>query len=242
MNLTEIGDLTARMARHRLRVSAATETPAGMYCDLYVAGQPIISIWAQAGGNQRQMIATMAENLGPDTVAITHDSYFRTADNPDLNMAAGTLAAAFESGDPEVTEALTIVAASNDEAPVNSAIPYTRDPDGRITFAATGLEPMGEVSGRIPDEIVAMLNGSFDRGLADMIYRVADQIPYTAFHLYDGGPWDGYARDPRFDERWTRTSSGLISAPHADTVTLSLLDVTLADGDRAAVLSALGRV
>lgn len=239
MNLTDIGDLTVRMARHRLRVSVAARTDAGMYCDMYVDGRPMISIWGQAGGNQRQMIEAMAENLGPGSVAITHDAYYRTAVNPDLNMAAGTLAAAFESGDPDVSEAITVAAASNDEAPVTIAIPYKRDGDTGITFSDS-IDSTGEVSGRVPDEIVAMLNGKFDGALADMIYRHSDQIPHTAIHLYDGGPWDGYARDPGFDQRWTRTSSGLISAQYADPVAVSLLDVTLTDADRAQIQNALG--
>jgi hypothetical protein len=235
MDLNEIDDLAGRVGVHRLKMSAVTGDPMGMFCDMWVDGRPMLTVLAIEGGGQREMVNKIASELGVEAVAVTHDSYMRLGAKPDT--VHEPLAPAFKAGDPGVSEALTIATASNDRAPINSSRPYTRLPSGRIKFDAEQMTTMGMTSGRIPNEIVEMLNGHLNRDFAEMLIRFSHRLPNTVIHIYSSPVWDFAPFTNSFAEHWTKTGGGWISASAANSAAISLLDVTMSDEQRIEALS-----
>lgn len=243
MNLQEIADRQTAIGKHRLRMSAARKIPMGAFCDLYVGGNPMLSMQAAPDEEGRTLLTQVAARLGPDVIALTYDSYFRVGPNL-LNHVPGSMGAAFAAGDPSVSEALTIATASNDEAQITQAIPYTRLRDGRIKFEVRDLAmevasaPDGEVTGRVSDEIVEILNGGLDPAFAAHFVNHGHEIPGVLLHVYDRSPWSSIQREADFLEHWTKTSAGHISMPPGRQLAnaISVMDLTMSGDAREDLL------
>ena len=242
MNLSEIAARQTVMGRHRLRMSAAANVPMGIFADLYRGGSPMLSIMFPATEEGRDFIVNISAVLGPDTISLTHDTFIRSSLPTDalVHYEPGEFARDFESGDTTVREALSISTATNDEAPLQVTIPYTRLPDVRIDLREDNAIDSSMTSGRIDDELTFMLSGVFQPALAAGFLHYAPTFAESLIHVYDGEPWTLITPDPVFESGWTKTTSGWINgvALTLDNQ-ISLVDVTLDDRSQARALRSL---
>jgi hypothetical protein len=206
-----LAEVHTEAARLRLASTPFADGVMPVYADLYLDGDPYLSIAVVPDENAFADLCTITKRLNADAIAFTTDS-FVVAAGAAPGAASASLQSRFEVGDPDVFEAVSVMIGTLDDGFLAVQMPYARSAMDGLEFhefVTTGLESDDDIQGHVTEALLGALNGvsasEADRAVRELASGTPLEGDRMAVLLHGASLW---RQVDSLTEVWARCGDG----------------------------------